>query len=134
MRRLLMSVVVVVAAIGAHSGAASAHHGTAASYFPDRDVTHAGVVSKFVWANPHGQLFWDVKMPNGTTVTWGGELHSIALLTRAGWQRDTIKIGDQVAVTGHPSRAGTPFMVVTEVVVNGKSFFRDLPDQGAGGR
>ena len=28
-----------------------------------------------------------------------------------------------------PSRAGTPFMVVQEVVINGKSYFRDLPQQ-----
>jgi hypothetical protein len=38
-----------------------------------------------------------------------------------------------VTVTGHPSRAGTPFMVVTSVKLSdGKEYFRDLPEQGAG--
>lgn len=114
------------------STVALAHHGTNASYDPTKEVTLTGVVTKFVMANPHGQLFWDVRGPDGKVVTWGGELHSIGLLRRSGWTRDTVKPGDTVSVRGYPSRAGTPFMVVQEVVVNGKSYFRDLPEQGAG--
>jgi hypothetical protein len=113
------------------AGAAFAHHGTNISYDGDKLVTVSGKVTKFVWANPHGQLFWDATV-DGKTVTWGGELHSIALMTRAGWTRNLIKVGDTVAVTGHPSRAGTPYMVVTTVNLNGKEYFRDLPDQTQG--
>ena len=109
-----------------------AHHGTNASYDPTKEVTLTGVVTKFMMVNPHGQLFWDVKGPDGKVVTWGGELHSVGLLRRSGWTRNTLKIGDTVTVRGYPSRAGTPFMVVQEVVLNGKSYFRDLPEQGAG--
>ena len=64
-----------------------AHHGTNASYDPTKEVTLTGTVSKFVWSNPHGQLHFDVKGPDGKVVTWGGELHSIALLRRSGWTR-----------------------------------------------
>jgi hypothetical protein len=113
------------------TGIVSAHHGTNISYDGDKLVTVSGKVTKFVWANPHGQLFWDATV-DGKNVTWGGELHSIALMTRAGWTRNLIKVGDTVAVTGHPSRAGTPYMVVTAVVLNGKEYFRDLPDQTQG--
>jgi DNA/RNA endonuclease YhcR with UshA esterase domain len=104
-----------------------AHHGTAASYDPNKEVTMKGTVTEFVWANPHGQLHWDVKDDKGTVVNWGGELHSIGLMTRAGWNKNIIKAGDVVAVTGHPSRYGTPYMVVTSIVLNGKEFFRDIP-------
>jgi hypothetical protein len=114
------------------STVAQAHHGTNASYDPKKEVTLTGVVTKFMMVNPHGQLFWDVKSSDGTLVSWGGELHSIGLLRRSGWTRDTVKPGDAVSVRGYPSRAGTPFMVVQEVVINGKSYFRDLPEQGAG--
>ena len=106
-----------------------AHHGTNASYDPKKEVTLSGVVTKFVMVNPHGQLFFDVKGADGKVVTWGGELHSIALLRRSGWSKDTLKAGDAISVRGYPSRAGTPFMVVQEVVINGKSYFRDLPQQ-----
>ena len=120
----------------AFTGAAGAyaHHGTFTSYDPEKEITIEGVVTKYVWANPHSQLFVDVKGADGKVVSWGGEMHSIALLRRAGWTRDTVKPGDKVSVRGYPSRAGTPFMVVLEVVINGKSYFRDLPEQSAGVR
>jgi hypothetical protein len=123
--------VVLVCATLMTAGAAFAHHGTNISYDGDKVVTVKGTVTKYVFANPHGQLLWDAT-EDGKTVQWGGELHSIALLTRAGWTRDLVKVGDTVEVTGHPSRAGTPYMVVTKVVLNGKEYFRDLPDPNNG--
>ena len=110
------------------AGAAFAHHGTNISYDRDNPVTVTGKVTKYVWANPHSQLFWDAT-EDGQTVPWGGELHSIGLLTRSGWTRDFLKPGDEITVTGNPSRAGTKYMVVLELVLNGKSYFRDLPTQ-----
>src|SRR5687768_5124227 len=108
-------------------GAAFAHHGTAISYDDKKSVTISGTVTKFVWANPHGQLFWDATA-DGKSTAWGGDLHSIGLMTRAGWNRNFIKAGDTVSVTGHPSRVGTPYMVVTSLMLNGKEYFRDIPD------
>jgi hypothetical protein len=119
---------VVIGALLAGAGAA-AHHGTNASYDPKKELTLTGVVTRYVMVNPHGQLFFDVKGQDGKVVSWGGELHSIGLLRRSGWTRETLKPGDTVSVRGFPSRAGTPFMVVQEVVINGKSYFRDLPQQ-----
>jgi hypothetical protein len=131
MDRKLLACFVVVIGVLITAGTAFAHHGTNVSYDPEKSVTLSGTVSKFVWANPHGQLHWDVKDAAGKVTTWGGELHSIALLTRSGWNKNIIKAGDTVTVTGHPSRAGTPFMVVTSVKLgNGKEYFIDLPEQG----
>ena len=130
MTRTFRAYLVVSLAVCLGSASAVAHHGTNASYDPTKEVTLSGVVTKFIWSNPHSQLHFDVKGPDDKVVSWGGEMHSIGLLRRAGWSRDTVKPGDAVAVRGYPSRAGTPFMVVQEVVVNGKAYFRDLPEQG----
>jgi Family of unknown function (DUF6152) len=103
-----------------------AHHGTAASYDPDKFVTLKGTVTEFIWANPHSQVHWDVKGDDGKVVNWGGELHSIAQLIKNGWNKNLLKPGDEITVTGHPSRAGAPYMVVTSVkLANGKEYFRD---------
>jgi hypothetical protein len=103
-----------------------AHHGTAASYDPDVFVTKKGIVTEFVWANPHSQVHWDVKEADGTIVNWGGELHSIAQLIKNGWNKNLIKPGDEITVTGHASRAGAPYMVVTSLkLANGKDYYRD---------
>ena len=127
MRDTLLAALLVIIA----GASISAHHGTNASYDPTKQVTLTGVVTQFVWSNPHGQLHFDVTGPDGKVTSWGGELHSIALLRRSGWTRDTLKPGDMVIVRGNPSRAGTPFMVVLEVTVHGKSYLRDLPQSGA---
>ena len=132
MIRSFRSVVIVGVAVFLGAGAAFAHHGTNVSYDPSKEVTLTGTVTEFVFTNPHSRMFWDVKGPDGNVVRWGGELHSIALLTRSGWTRNTLHVGDTVTVRGYPSRAGTPFMVVQEVTLNGKSYFRDLPQQGGG--
>ena len=133
MRRRSVATLVLGVGLLCASTAAFAHHGTNASYDPKKELTLTGVVTKYIMMNPHGQLFFDVKGTDGKVVTWGGELHSIGLLRRSGWTRETLKAGDTISVRGYPSRAGTPFMVVQEVIINGKSYFRDLPEQGAGG-
>jgi hypothetical protein len=103
-----------------------AHHGTAASYDADKTVTLKGTVTQFVWANPHSQLHWDVKDADGKVVNWGGELHSIAQLIANGWNKNLLKPGDEVTVSGHPSKAGTPYMVVTSLkTADGKEYYRD---------
>ena len=119
-RRILFVVLVATLMTG---GAAVAHHGTFESYDQSKVVTYTGKVTKYRWANPHSQLFWEV-MQDGKPVVWGGELHSIALLTRSGMTRDLLQIGDTVEVTGNPSRAGTPYVVVTKLVHKGVEYFR----------
>jgi hypothetical protein len=126
MKRQLFTLAVLGAILLA-SGSAFAHHGTAISYDNDKLITEKGKVTEFVWANPHGQLHWDVPGSDGKVVSWGGELHSIALMTRAGWNKNIVHAGDEVTVTGHPSKFGTPYMVVTSIVLGGKEYFRDLP-------
>jgi hypothetical protein len=100
-----------------------AHHGTGASYDQSKSVTLTGTVTEFVFSNPHSQLFFDVKDSSGSIVHWGGELQSPGNLRRDGWSKTTIKAGDQITLTVHPSKAGTPVGVVDRgkpVLLNGK--------------
>jgi len=108
-----------------------AHHGTNASYDPNKSVTLTGTVTEWVFSNPHSQLFFDVKDSSGTVVHWGGELQSPGNLRQDGWSKTTFKFGDQITLTVHPSRAGTPIGVVDRskpVVVNGKSLPAPAPN------
>ena len=100
-----------------------AHHGTNISYDSSKPLTLTGTVTEFVFGNPHAQLYFDVKDSSGKVVHWGGELNSPGNLRRDGWTKTTFKPGDQIILTVHPSRAGTPIGVVDRskpITVNGK--------------
>ena len=84
-----------------------AHHGTGASYDGSKEVTLTGTVTEFVWKNPHAQLYFDVKGPDGKTISWSAELNSPGVLAREGWKRNMFKPGDVLTVTVNPSKAGT---------------------------
>lgn len=100
-----------------------AHHGTNISYDHDKPTTLKGVVTEFVWSNPHCQLYFDVKDANGKVTNWGGELNSPSVLRREGWTRKEFAPGEQITVTVFPSKAGAAVGVVDRthaIVVNGQ--------------
>lgn len=84
-----------------------AHHGNAA-YDYNHVLTITGNVTEFVWSNPHCQIYLDVKDPKGNVVSWSVESQSPGILRRNGWDRDSIKPGDRIAVTLIPAKSGAP--------------------------
>jgi len=107
--------------------AASAHHGTGASYDLSKLVTVKGVITKFAWSNPHSQLYFDVTDDKGNVEHWSAELNAPGNLERAGYTRkgmlDLFKVGSDVTVSGFRSKAGTPVMVFSKAVMaDGREF------------
>jgi hypothetical protein len=93
------------------SASAAAHHGNSA-YDEQARVTIKGVVTEFVWTNPHSQIYLDVKDKNGTVVHWGVETNSPAILTRAGWTSRSVKPGDEVTIILCPAKNGAPIAYI----------------------
>lgn len=102
------------------SGSAFAHHG-AAAYDSSKMVTVTGTVTDFQFINPHVMIAMDVKDPStGKIEKWEGELTSPNHLERAGWTKSTIKLGDQVTMTGAALKSGAPAMAIRKVMKNGQ--------------
>jgi hypothetical protein len=98
-----------------------AHHGTGASYHQDRTVQIKGVVTEFLWRNPHSALFIDVTEGEFKGKNYAVELNSPGVMTRQGWTKKQFKPGDQVTINVHPSKAGAAVgeCLSCTVVVNG---------------
>ena len=89
------------------AGTVSAHHGST-SYDMDKSVTIKGTVTDFQFVNPHVLIYMDVKDANGKVTNWAGELTSPNHLQRLDWTKNTLKVGDEVTMTGAPSKSGAP--------------------------
>src|SRR5579872_1034343 len=83
-----------------------AHHSFAAEYDNKKPVELKGVISKVEWTNPHARFYVDVKDASGKVTTWNLELASPNVLIRNGWRRTSLKVGDQVTVSGSQAKDG----------------------------
>ena len=106
-----------------------AHHSFAAEYDSAKPITLKGVVSRVEWTNPHARFYVDVKETDGTTATWNLELASPNVLTRNGWTRKSLNIGDEITVQGSMAKDGTKMANARVVTLgNGKRVFAGSPE------
>ena len=81
-----------------------AHHSFSAEFDGSKAVKLTGEVTKLEWSNPHAYLYLDVKDASGNVSNWKIELGSPNNLTRLGWKRVSVQVGDQVTVEGSLGR------------------------------
>ncbi len=84
-----------------------AHHAFAAEYSADKPVLLAGTVTKVEWVNPHARFSINVTAGDRKVVSWELELGSPNALQREGWTRTSLKVGDQVVVSGYLAKDGS---------------------------
>ena len=95
-----------------------AHHGTGISYDLNAPLqTIHGVVTEFAWRTPHVSIFIDVKDDKGNVVNWGIEHNNVNSLAKLGWNRNTLKPGQEVTAVIHPSRSGAPVGLTVKVIL-----------------
>ncbi len=98
---------ILIASFLSVSGPLWAHHGNSA-YDEEHWITISGTVTEFVWANPHCQIFMDVKDDKGAVANWAIESQSPGILRRNSWTRTSVKAGDQITITLAPAKNGAP--------------------------
>lgn len=84
-----------------------AHHSFAAEYDAKKPVTLKGTVTKVDWRNPHVYFFIDVEDEAGKPTNWALEMGPPAGLQRAGWTKNTMKVGDEVTVEATRAKDGS---------------------------
>ena len=84
-----------------------AHHAFAATYSSDKTLTIEGKVVEFLFRNPHSVVLVETSGAEGQPVTWAVEWGDAGQLSRQGIEKDALKPGDRVIITGNPSRNPT---------------------------
>ena len=116
MKKVLMVFVAVVSLCLA-TGSLFAHHGRGATYDGDKEVKVTGTVTELAWRNPHVAIYMDVKDASGKVTNWAFESSNTSTMSREGWSRNILKVGQEITVTFNPSRAGAPIGVVRSVTL-----------------
>jgi hypothetical protein len=119
MRTLWFAALVSAVAI---SGSAWGHHPFDAEFDLNAPVRLTGTVTKLDWTDPHVVVQLAVVDAGGQTRNWNCEGGSPAAMQQKGWQKDTLKQGQQVTVQGYRSKS-EPFVAAARVIVlpDGKS-------------
>lgn len=105
------------------SGSLQAHHSLAATYDIRKEGQMSGVVKAVKFTNPHGALQLEVKNPDGTSTDWVLTTGSANVLASLGFDKETIKAGDEVTVTIYGSRTGKPLGFMRRITLSDKREF-----------
>jgi len=96
------------------SGPVLAHHGRS-NYDVTSPATVKGTVTEFEWVNPHALIHLDVTGENGNVEKWIAETNSPNTLSRQGWSKNTVKIGDQITLLGHRVKGGGNYINFSKI-------------------
>jgi len=111
-----------------------AHHSFAAEYDSSKAVRITGTISKVEWTNPHSYLYIDVRDEQGATTTWTCEGGAPNALSRRGFRKNDIKLGDTVTIDGYGAKDGSHLMDARRITLSdGRSFYSGSPGDGGPG-
>jgi len=103
-------ILALITAVAATTAPLSAHHSFSAEFDVTKPFKLTGVVTKVQWLNPHTFFYLDVTdEKSGKVTNWAFEMGNPNALMRAGWTRNTMKVGDTVSVEGSLARDGTRY-------------------------
>jgi hypothetical protein len=108
-----------------------AHHSFAAEYDDKKPVTLQGKITKVEWMNPHIWIYLDGKDSNGKSAAWQCEGGAPNSLTRNGWNKNSLKVGDAVTIEGYLAKDGSNSCNSRSVVLpDGRSVFAGSTEDG----
>jgi hypothetical protein len=113
----LFTLFLLLAAVAMFALPLSAHHGRGQSFDMKNRVTLKGTVSQVKWQNPHVLIFIDVKDETGKAVTWVFENSNVHTLASQGYNRNTLRVGQEVAAIVNPAANGSALGIIVKVIL-----------------
>jgi hypothetical protein len=112
----IFAVLLATVAIGAGTEAL-AHHSFAVEFDASKAVRVTGTLTKVEWTNPHIYFYLDAKDEAGNVVKWTCESGAPGALSRRGFKRGDLKLGDTIVVDGYRAKNGSNMMDARRVTL-----------------
>jgi Family of unknown function (DUF6152) len=110
---------------------AGAHHSFAAEFDGKKVIRLTGKLTKIEWTNPHSYFYVDVTDESGKVVNWGCEGGGPGALSRRGFQKGDIKLGDTLIVDGYLAKDGSHLIDARRILLpDGRFIYGGTPGDG----
>jgi len=116
-----------LAGVLTNCGPMLAHHGSAAYKADKVVVLKQAIVTRYVWANPHTIVLFDVKDDKGNVSHWAGEAGSPSAVHLLGWTRNSLRPGDVVTVHLYLSKFDSTAGRLDKIVLANGTTLMDSP-------
>lgn len=107
---------------------AYAHHSIAGAYDTRREVAVEGAVTEFHFVSPHPFVLARVDR-NGAAEQWRFDMDNRNEMREIGVTADTLRVGDRVAVAGHPAREEPRRLYIQRFERSSDGFSFDVVDR-----
>ena len=94
---------------------ALAHHSFSAEFEADKTAELDGKIVQVWWNNPHIRYRLQVTGEDGATEDWELQASSITAMQQLGWNATTLKVGDELKVSGQVGRNGAKKLYVRSI-------------------
>lgn len=130
----IKSIALAATLVLAGAAPALAHHSFAAQYDANKPVRLVGKLSKLEWTNPHSYFYLEVTGKDGKVSTWGCEGANPGALSRRGFKKGDIKIGDVLTVDGFLAKSGAKLIDARRITLaGGRTIFGGSAGDGGPG-
>ncbi len=108
---------------------AHGHHSFSAEFTAEKTATLTGTISQVWFKNPHVRYLIVIENVDGEEETWDARGSPVVWLARKGWNKNTIKVGDQVAMFGFLGRDGRKMLsIMTVTLADGTVLVDRVPE------
>ena len=84
-----------------------AHHSFSAEFDAQKVVRITGTLTRIEWTNPHSYFYVDGKDDTGVSGKWTCEAGAPGALSRQGFRKGDVKLGDTIIVDGYRAKDGS---------------------------